>query len=90
MGMVPNNSELGSLVDVFFKDVIGVKSSTTIPCNLENKDTFSHLIRGLLKLTHIHPGHISCFLSVKPPVTVISLSLCISCMFVVPRKLGFL
>lgn len=69
MGMVPNNSELGSLLDVFFKDVIGVKSTTTIPSNLENKDTFSHLIRGLLKLTHIHSGHISCFLSVKPPVT---------------------
>ena len=86
MGVAEDKVDVGSLLGFFFKDVLGVSSTTTIPSHLEDKDTFSRLIRGLLKLTHIHPGHITYFLSVKPPASVISLSLSPS----LPRKMGFL
>ncbi|KAL1809345.1 hypothetical protein ACET3Z_026335 [Daucus carota] len=69
MGVAEDKVDVGSLLGFFFKDVLGVSSTTTIPSHLEDKDTFSRLIRGLLKLTHIHPGHISYFLSVKPPAS---------------------
>ncbi|KAM3397664.1 acyl-coenzyme A thioesterase 13 isoform X1 [Capsicum galapagoense] len=38
------------------------------PDQYETKDSFSELTRGFLKVQHIHPGKISCIISVKPPI----------------------
>jgi len=59
-----------ALVDILFMHVL--QDGYNIPPQYHDvKDSFSQIIRSCLKLHSIHPGKISCILSVKPAILVI-------------------
>ncbi|KAH0768118.1 hypothetical protein KY285_003989 [Solanum tuberosum] len=56
-----------ALVDILFMHVL--QDGYNIPPQYHDvKDSFSQIIRSCLKLHSIHPGKISCILSVKPAI----------------------
>uniref|UniRef100_A0A0V0H8U5 Putative acyl-coenzyme A thioesterase 13-like n=1 Tax=Solanum chacoense TaxID=4108 RepID=A0A0V0H8U5_SOLCH len=61
------SKEDAALVDILFMHVL--QDGYNIPPQYHDvKDFFSQLIRSCLKLHSIHPGKISCILSVKPAI----------------------
>ncbi|KAK4371979.1 hypothetical protein RND71_007363 [Anisodus tanguticus] len=61
------SKEAASLVDLLFTRV-RLQGANFLP-QYDAKDSFSELTRGCLKVHSIHPGKVSCILSVKPAIS---------------------
>nr|XP_016509650.1 PREDICTED: acyl-coenzyme A thioesterase 13-like [Nicotiana tabacum] len=57
-----------SFVDHIFRHVLSL-DAPNFPPQHDAKDSFSEFTRGCLKIHSIHPGKISCILSVKPAIS---------------------
>ncbi|XP_075094350.1 uncharacterized protein LOC107804045 isoform X2 [Nicotiana tabacum] len=61
------SEEAASFVDHIFRHVS--LNAPNFPPQHDAKDSFSELTRGCLKVHSIHPGKVSCILSVKPAIS---------------------
>ncbi|XP_055817416.1 uncharacterized protein LOC129886660 [Solanum dulcamara] len=61
------SKEAVALVDLLFIQMR--QGDYNIPRQYEVKDSFSELTRSCLKVHNIHPGKVSCILSVKPSIS---------------------